>query len=1080
MALPGAALQMMAVDRLLSGLLCSSSARWLTLVLAMLAASFPPGALAEAGSASIVVVITDAQSGAPVPLAQVRLQGPTPLIGYSGRDGRVRFGPLEPGDYAGTVVRVGYRPTTIARFSVQPSSEVSLTVTLSRLIRIIGTVTVKARTPYDTDSVKRESAESVAAGSFTQALSWNPSLNLNAGQGAFQSASVEGRSPAQSPLFSEGAPLVPVGTAANLQAINTDVFDSAQVSSGPQGGALDFRLPDPTIAFSALGSASYASFDNSALFVGARGTAGYTGYSVGLADRINSDPVNGQRYLDQSGYDYFHNAESQTASAAAKFRAALAPGNVLSGTLVASHFDAPAYCSVYAGALPCGFGPGNYQRQTLSSWQVKDAIATQHAAFDVSLFSSSLHGLDDMESRVVNLVSMPLAAGYNATTSGASAHWSFRPGGAHVISMSATDFGTTTGGSATVGQTLPSIPAFHASYHDVALADAYDVSPTLNGTFTVGNNGVTGAPSLLHSSFVLTSTPNAHERITASYGAGALSPPIQIEGGFSDPTFLQFNCDTHTAFGLAPSQGFQPGETIDARLSATEELPAAQFAVSIYRQVLHGAILDGLIDGAYVDQAPFPPGYLASVSSFYASPAGCAKPYTLSPSDLALTLQTYGTAVYEGGTIAARVALDRDTTLQTYYATTAAAGLVNIPGSTLSYGTQVLGVPLHKYGAAVDWRSPEIEGILRLSHVAANNANFLPAYTTVDLAGVLHGQNGSVIASVTNLFNQFGYRLGSPAFAEPISVQGAQSVTPIAIPLLPRSFQIAYRAQLGATYQAPGTASNEESGLPTSTTFAALPLAATPGDPFALATNNPQCGPESAALAKPVLEALRTYVSSGAFFPIKDLPNGQRAALRLGPQGRPAFLIAGTRAEVTAALFSCALVHAGMVTDAQRAGVYAFTTEDQKHYDLAFSLPIGFYVTLDARNIVSGPVIPYRPLPSGEPKDPFATDTSSKSCTTEIRSAAEYVLGGLRSYFASLKSRSKVQPPDGVSVIATNSSTVAYRLEFDDPTLQQMIEACGLVYSATPQQLLQRGLAPVGRGALIFAPSVGLYIESSL
>jgi len=1030
--------------------------------------------------AEVVVTVKDASTTLPVPLADVSLSGSRVFSGVTGKDGTVTFDGVPPGTYGGSVTKPNYMATTIPPFDVSPrSGRVVLDVTLSKVLKVVGSVRVKASPAYRPDLRSDDDPQAVSGGSLGAALAALPFVSLSPAGSPGQPISVFGHDASQSGVSVEGMPLVPTGSAANIQAIPLSLFDFAETRSecsSAAGGAVEFHVPDPTMAFSYLSKARYASYDGDAITMFARGTVGYVGFSVGHADQHSGTPWNDAIFPDQSGLTYPHATDGRTEGTVAKLRIPLSAADAVNVLALTSLYRSPDYCLYLAGLLPCGYGPGNVSQERLTSWKVSNTALIGATSVEAAVFSDVLHEGDDQGHRLFANVPEPLIASADSTVRGISLTVSAMGGKRHTLSFSGSGYRATTNGSAQVALVQAAMPAEVAGSSSAGITDDYRVSRFLRATATLGYGGVTGGASSPYGSLGLNWRWGEQQHLTFGWAAGMHYPAPALAQGFTDPSALRFDCVHSTVFGTAPSAQASPAESVSERLEWYRWFSRVELVAGAYRQILHGAIVDGYINGAWLPATTFPPGYLQAVQAVYASPFGCSGSQVLTPSDLVLAVQQPGTASYTGGSLAARLRVSPAVSVETHYTATTARPLFSLPGSTIAFGRQIVGVPLQTLdtAVAVSPHGDTFEIVADLLHVAANNPNGLPAYSIVNAGAVAHLEHGELIGSISNIFDRFGGGLGAPSNAVSVGIVGAPSFFPLAMPLPPRTVQIAYRVAVGTRPAREALSeTTAQLGLSNATTFTALPLPSVPpADPFAIDTENPQCGPERAALVRPVLHALRSYLERGQYQPVEALGLGFTAVYRPGTR-EPSFAIAGGTPVADAALTACVSVHIGTADQARIAGVYVPAARELDTDVLFFSPRVGFYLTTNAVSMsMTSAVVRYHAFTGSPPADPFAI-APGNSCPEDVRGAATFMLSQLRDYFATYGKTASSPQLEGVEIHPEGTAVRWFSLRFDDPFVESAVEQCAYISAVRGPQAAKLGIA--GDDHLDFAPAVGLY-----
>jgi hypothetical protein len=615
-------------------------------------------------------------------------------------------------------------------------------------------------------------------------------------------------------------------------------------------------------------------------------------------------------------------------------------------------------------------------------------------------------------------------------------------------------------------------PVAQTSYYDgLSVSDHVVLSRDVKFEAAFGLNDASSRPATADERAMLTWHLNKRDTLSGSFRLNSLGSSIPIQNGFSVPASLAFDCAQHTALGAGPGgNAAEASKTSSFDASFEHDSSKVWLQASAFSQIEHGAVLNAYASGLTLPQNGATDQYLASASGLFATAAGCGRVYALQPKDLLLNESLVGDARYEGLRISGRLPIIAGAILAPFYSLTSAHALESSFGTTMAVSEQIPGVPLQRYGAALDWLSPRkaVELAANVSHTASNNANALPAFTIVGMAARAALPEGRLTVSVSNVFNQFAFRFGSPAYAAPLTIPGVRQFRPIPIPLRPRTFTITYAFASGRTnYQRNDL--TEDNSPEAETTFRALPITDRTAGPYAINRENAQCGPEQLPVIKSVLDALRAYVGSGRYVPQKELPYGEFAMYRPGSRGAPFFLIGGRKATVINDLFSCVVVHGGTAAQISAARMYVPTTLD-RDFQLAFSPKVGFYFSYDSgtAQVVRANI---KPFPSElRQTRHFEVDSSATGCSGVVLSTATYVLGELRDYFEGSR-----KVPAGIEITRGDSEGHWYRIHIDDELSLIAVRACASIYRVPIKEAAQLSLGGVADSSLLYAPAVGLY-----
>jgi outer membrane receptor protein involved in Fe transport len=214
---------------------------------------------------TFIVTVRD-ESGQPVSGARVQIDaGPAKS---SDSHGSVRFALAQPGEHTVRIVAHGYRSLTETLRSDNQNSINVVLVASAGALRLIGSATGHARTPFNATPVSqkiypREAYRDQGQPDVTSVLNQTPgalaltTLNTNLGipiAPAF--ASVRNALPWETPVLIDGEPIVTPSGTLDLSLLPTYVLQEVELIKGPGdvadagggvGGAVNFRTADPTL-----------------------------------------------------------------------------------------------------------------------------------------------------------------------------------------------------------------------------------------------------------------------------------------------------------------------------------------------------------------------------------------------------------------------------------------------------------------------------------------------------------------------------------------------------------------------------------------------------------------------------------------------------------------------------------------------------------------------------------------------------------------------------------------------------------------------------------------------------------------
>lgn len=1030
----------------------------------LIAVMADPIAGQAADASRLVIHVADAESGRPVPLARVSIAGTTQRFALTGRDGTVVFNDIAPGTFQGQIFKAAYKPTALRNVIVAGGQNVTIDATLTRNPRIIASVRSRS-TVRPRATITDDGAQALVSGSLMDALPTDPFVNAVLSSGGTQPIGVGGHSPLQTSVSADGVPLAPFGALPSLRSLDGALFSEVNIQDSDRTG-IDLRIPDPTLAATTMVSAAGYSTGGHSASVSAKGTAGYLGYSFGFSSRIMDGPLSGDDFLDESGLSYQHDDAAVSANSLLKLRLPFSISNAVTLSAINGQSRVSDDCDYLVGILPCGVGPGNSQRQNLQSWQLRDDIHSDAMSGSVAVFSSAISGGDKQLSRYIANLPQPLQSTYQGQVLGSSIN--VAPFTTKRLSWSyfLSEYLTQSRGQITAAQTATA-PALRSSFVRAGATQTFTLSKRTRRTLTASYDS-DGTNSSFETKAAFSWQLTAADTLNTFISAGALAPASWNSQGLSIPGSLTFDCVKGTAYGVAPGTPVSASNSSSAEVDYQHNGTQYWLDASALTQVVHNAAIPAFVSGQAVSDVTAP--YLDSVNALFASPYGCGETSTLTPADMVFQENIAATARYSSFRARARFRLSDELIVAPYMDLEAATPTTSLNLSTLQAGRQILGVPLYKIGSTLDWQSHSkaLEAALGLQTVAANNANFLPAYATVGAALRFSTPGGVLLVSATNVLGAYSDQFGSPALAAQISGLTARGFRPLGVPLPRASVRLAYRiwtAQTGTSFVPPPDDGNDAEAQVTISTAPLTEHGAR--DPYAIDTASQHCGPEQAGAVRSILTALRRAALSASGSHVVSLPGGETAYLRRAPDGSEAFLLAGTRASVIVAVLSCVQLHFGTTAQAASAKLYIPTDADP-NFQIVFSPSYGFYETTEMVHATThdGDTHPY--TGSSKPYG-FQLDPQSSACTADIRPAAEFMLEELKAYFSSAGNGTL----DGMSVTRSEN---AYAIRFEDSLLWVSMRSCTPVYTLTARQLKSLNLPSAeAPQTLLYAPTIGIY-----
>lgn len=1064
-------------------------------ILVVLLPALPAAAQSDTGE--IDIAVQNAQTKAPIALARVLLDGPVITSEFSGANGKVRFTEVPDGIYRARVFARGYDGVTSADFEVTNGRLVTVTVGLAQNsgLKTIASVVSKSSAVVSTTMLDENSAQRKLSGNLADALGKLSGVSVATSSGdsdATTTVSLSGQDASQTSLTLDGIPLNAPGTAGDLGAIGTDLFTRSSVSFGPQigglAGGVNFSTLQPTLSWQSAFSLAAGSNGKNNYSFGESGSVGKLGLAVMHTYRMMPSLLDGMRFLDQSGLDYSHQGDRQQKGTLVNLRYELDQAQTLSGMLLDSTGGSEIVCTQQTGALPCGYGPGNFYGTHFKLYSISDNALIGDTVVGASLYGTDMASTRNLLDRYIDGIAAPTGTSQAFDSRGFTLNATLPAKQRHTISVSAYGTSSSARFSPLVPQAAPYVyPGQRTSYAAITLNDAVRSSAQLRllGSIGLSTGSNAGLSTLVSAAAAW--TPDTADTFSASYGIGGAAPRAGRFGVLSDPAQLRYDCTGSVAYGNAP--GAEPGQSssVSANLSYTRRSKAGMTSVSLYRQVQNGIVLPTQVNGTVLGSvSPFPAGYFNTIGAAFGRTCGNAVPF--GPQDVYFSTPVGGTQrVYQGARIGGFYQLGNLVVEPYYDVQSAVAGgggfLLDNPYSITLAGAQLPNVPLHRAGITLDYKAPHaaVEWLADANYTGANNQQNLPANTVVDAGVDVALSRGSLVLAMTNVFDAYGGIFAGPQWAVPYTTPNGTQIATIARPNQPRQIAVTYDLRFGrqvtpAPQRALVGGGQRRGGF--RRFFQPLP-SAPPSDPFAL-SGGPRCTSDARTLAAPVLAALKSDVAA---IEAAKMTGGYPQALALAPipgvavtyrgmGSTYALSIAIDRFDLLRALFGCSQFH---FTDLQTATARKLYVQPQQggfffQPVVTFMPSVGLYFVRRPPQAGQQSFRLYQ-LPAAPPKDPFALGSAGGACSAQAHGEAARDLAALRVHFTSGGVAS------GWTIVAhTAPSGTWYELRSQAISAIPALLSCGHVAATTEAALKAKGWDGAPVPALNYAPPLGIYM----
>ncbi|MBV8460284.1 MAG: TonB-dependent receptor [Candidatus Eremiobacteraeota bacterium] len=1080
-------------------------------------------AQAQDDSGQIVLIVTDATTSKPIPLARVLLDGPIMTSEVTTATGQVVFHDVPAGVYTARIGKSGYQTDTTASFEVGDGKTVSVDVHLAVVasgVTSLGTVTVRSSANISSESVTQDSPIRKLSPTLNDALGKLAGVSVgtdSTDDNAAETISLEGHDASQTQLALDGIPLSSPGVAGDLRSISSDLFSGASVSfnpvAGALGGSVNYRTLEPTRSWVFGVSQMFGNLSASSTILSMQGSVGDLGVAYVHSFRGSVNLLDEQKYLDASGFDYTHQGASQTGGDLIKLRTLVGGTNSVSATYLSSNGYRDALCNVFNGVVPCGYGPGNYNDNHFALESLADTALVGMTTMQLSLYGTQSSASHDLLQRYIAGVYAPFGSASSGTTRGAALSAQLPAKEKHTISL---QLNATSQASSSV-PLIPSASAFStgsatSSYSSFSVVDTIHANDhlTLGEHIGAANSNRMGASLLAGIQAGWTPTSSDAFAGNLDYGSNGAGPARF--GVLTDPASLQFECSGPVGFGSGPgeSAGNQTGLTARAtwqhRFGAIGELTG-----SAYHQVQYDTLLNALVNGSALPPGYFPPGYFGTAQEIYQSDSVCGNPTgTFGPTNLYLNVPVAGvTMVYQGFQLSGDVNLTRSFAAEPFWTTQVVKPIsqdpmFENPYSPIISGQQLPGVPLHQAGITFDLRAPHspLELLADARYTSPGNRNYLPGYVTADAGLDFDFTHGSLTIAESNIFNKFGYEFASSSYAVGPPTLDAGTLEQIGRPLAPRQLNVTYSVKIGygqtqvaaAPANRPGPSSGSTGGGNAGpgggrSIFASLPpLPQTPPtDPFAVQSSRPNCTQEAAPQAAQTLAGMKTYVQA---VEAQKTAAGYPDALPSQPPTIPGFTVGYHALQTTYALtftpqtftglrgfLGCAPIHVGTKEQADALHLYVPQASSFIRAPLAYTPAAGLYIVRQPPPPGEEQFRVYK-LPTSPPQQPLALVQSDR-CTSDLKPVAQSLLASLSAYVQSKNAGQATPAQPAGWAVTPHAVAKGYWLELQPqaPVAVPALLNCARVATGSADDIKATGYGAAALPSLNFAPALGLYIQ---
>ncbi|HTV72163.1 MAG TPA: TonB-dependent receptor [Candidatus Acidoferrales bacterium] len=850
----------------------------------------------ESDTGEIDITVTDGTTKAPLGNARVILVGPVTVSSLTTKAGIIKYTDVPVGIYRVRVLHPGFAPGSSPEFEVLSDRDsavsVALGVSSSSHLRVIGTAVARTNISVTSTEITDSSAIRRLSDSMTDALDKLAGVTVTQSSTDPDSAitiSLNGHDESQTSITLDGIPLSAPGAAANLRQIDTDLFSGSSVSFSPTasglGGSVNFRTLQPTQTWEFQGGGSTGTFDKNTYQLALTGSLGKLGIAAEHVFRDGNNPLTFQTYADESGLPpYEHGGFSHSSGDYIKFRYSLGDQVTLSGTALDSNRYNSQLCTQDVTLLPCGIGPGNESYGHVGFGYLTLQSLIGEVTTEVTAFTNSNTQTSDDLNRYIDIQPAPPPGSLVEPTPGPTLapsltnSDSYARGFAFTSSVAERQHTFTLSGNTydSVMNSLPFGSPFETAFTNAIASSAYQFADTIKSNDKVSLSphlslaDTTGAGGSVLYGMGASWQPTAVDAYTGSIDVGSSQPGNNVNKSFSDPTAAQINCEAGTAIVSGPGDEPSHQSSLSFNAGWTHQVRHAQSTISVSSQVQQGQLIQALLaePATY-----FEAGYLSAVQSAYDGPNGCGSkagaPTVYVNTPIGGTKRLYQGLNYTGRyQLGNNVVAIPTYTINVAKLVAADEGILGLASSPTMVGAQLPGRPLHRGGLTLDaLHTPSgTEFLANAQYTGPDNSQHLGAYITA-AAGISHNFGpGRMTLFETNIFGTYTALFSSDAYAQPEPLSGGGSLLVAAQPLAPRTLTLSYNVVLGGP---PPPASfgrmqvAQATPAPRRGGFRLQLVAPPPGvDPLSLATSRESCTADQQQAAKPLLDALRAYVTA--------------------------------------------------------------------------------------------------------------------------------------------------------------------------------------------------------------------------
>lgn len=758
----------------------------------------------------VVIVVTDAQTHAPLTNADVfLLGGEQPVSSLTNAQGKLTFREVPPGIYAVSVRHEGYIRYDTGSFDVNPHARVTLSVAMLLEMKTIASVTAHASASVSSEDMNASSAQRKISGTLSDALSKLAGVSVDDqiyGPDSAFNVSLRNHDASQTALSMDGIRIPSV--AGNMIGAAQNLFTGASVSFAPTagyvGGSVNFQTLRPSKLWTYDFKDTIGNYGAHTFNLAVTGTKGRLGIAIQHVGTGRNSFLSGLQYEDQSGQTYLHTGGNSAAADLVKLSYTL---NKRTSLRLSTMFTSGQYdpiCAQYTTLLPCGYGPGS-SIASPGRWSTLSADSLiGNVDVTVSVYAPSGSSSYDYPQRYLNGVLSPYYShtAYNGIGGYASGSITAKR---HTdsVSMSLSQFGGTLTRPYN-GQVL-SVVQPPELQRDFGFSDRVKANEKLALTHGVSVESATNAGSSLVLSETADWTPAKADTFEAALSAGSAQPVYGLQFPITDVLAADYDCYNGSAYIDGPPDKAVRQSSLSYDLSWRHTYRGGNITIDAYRQNAYGQQMRAAVPVLAEPVNIFAGGldaFLQRLQAAWASPAVCGS-IPFDPSHIYISQMVTGlNQVHQGFTFSGRVGLGRNVAAFPTYAFGSAYlastdPRLEVTGSYYAVGRQVPHRPLRTAGLTLDGVLPKsnLEWLANAQFTSINNGYDLPAYTTFNAGLVFHTKIGSLTLLDANIFGTRTGLFSTYQGVNPMPLFGGGTFAFASDPLPPRQWLLTWDIQ---------------------------------------------------------------------------------------------------------------------------------------------------------------------------------------------------------------------------------------------------------------------------------------------